>query len=102
MKGQRTAAQAAVREFLSDGGTYTIPQIADAIGQDYQRTLRAIRKMPDVYRDHWKATVQGLKTFRWVACYALADVPPDAPMPSRRARASDVVATTTQHPNNRV
>ena len=90
MKGQRTAAQSAVREFLSDGGTYTIPQIADALGHDYQKTLRAIRKMPDVYLDHWMAIRQGLKTHRWVARYALADVPPDAPIPSRRARASDV------------
>jgi len=53
----------------------------------------AIKRMPNVYIDRWKAKRYRMPTkgFRmmWVAVYCLAEAPPDAPKPERSPNEED-------------
>lgn len=84
-----------VRAFLQEAReSMTVPQIAAATGLAPQSVRSAIGAMPDVYVDRWTGSVQGLGQLRWVRCFALADIPPDAEKPTHKPTPADVEGAT--------
>jgi hypothetical protein len=73
-------SQSRVRQALKahpDG--LTADELHKIIGTAKQNVIYSAKAMPDVYIDRWQPNTK--KSPRFIAVYALADIPADAPMP---------------------
>jgi hypothetical protein len=57
----------------------TADELRGVVGATKQNVLSMVKAMPDVYIDHWRPNKK--KSPPFLAVYALADIPEDAPMP---------------------
>lgn len=69
----------------------TRAEMAKIFKVDLERVSDAVRRMPNVYVDRWKATKKGFEkaSYTWTPVYCLVSKPEDAPYPDRKPTESD-------------
>lgn len=89
VKGCSMNVRKAVGEHLRlrpNGETCT--EISKAINARVESVRAALKVMPHVYIDRFKAVRNGHR-YRWAAVFVLADIPESAPMPDREPTVED-------------